>query len=174
MLFVILVGTNARNPRPAQPAPPPRTMAIMSLLKARGARSQEREVADLDAQRALKRLADAGVDADPDDAKHIEAYKALRALRGRVDAVSFRRYLDKKQSIQHHGAQEELEYWGVPRTNFPTGLPDVLKESLVSAKDLVHTECLGGQIDLVNYFVLDLETDRKKLGKNVRKLRCVV
>ena len=127
-----------------------------------------------DASKALRRYQIAGYDVAPEDEKAQSAYIQLRVGVGRVSAATFMSYFKSKQNEIETGAQTEVLYWGVPKTNFPTGLPPNLKDAEASREDLGNLTLLGGdsmQLDLDVYHIMDQCASRTDLGKNVVQLK---
>ena len=125
-----------------------------------------------EAIRSLKRFKSTGFEVNPEDQEQIQAFLVLRNSVARVSAKSFVKYLQERQTSITNVANAELEYWAVPKMNFPDGLPDPLLSAVVLAEDLAEAQLLGGTtLDHENYFVVDKMADRKDLGKNVRTLK---
>ena len=144
----------------------------MSAVKVRGDSAAHGAKVD-EAVRALKRFAKSGLtDIDPDNKDHVSSYLTLRATVGRVDGKRLSHYLANKKANIQHGAASEMEYWGVPKTNFPDGLPEDIQEALVAQEDLQEAEVLGGgTFDHELYYIIDKCVPRHRLRKNVRSLK---
>jgi len=127
-----------------------------------------------DASKALRRYQIAGYDVAPEDEKAQSAYIQLRQISCRVSAANFMSYFKSKKNEIETSAQTEVLYWGVPKTNFPTGLPPNLKDAEASREDLGNLTLLGGdsmQLDLDVYHIMDQCAPRTALGKNVVLMR---
>ena len=74
----------------------------------------------------------------------------MRALQSRVEVVNT-------------GSQFAIEYWAVPKTNFPKGLPKNIAPSEVKAGDAPPKL----NVDFDEYFVIDKQVSREVLGKKV-------
>ena len=97
-----------------------------------------------DATRALKRLTTQGYDVDPLDSEDVSAYMTLREHSSRVDGKRLLAYLASKRTDLHQGSNTIIEYWAVPKSNFPDGLPDAMAHAEVAPEDLRHAVALGG------------------------------
>ena len=127
----------------------------MSAVKVRGESAAHGAKVD-EAVRALKRFAKGGLtDIDPDNKDHVSSYLTLRATVGRVDGKRLSHYLANKKATIQHGASSEMEYWGVPKLNFPDGLPEDFQDALVAQEDLQDAEVLGGgTFDQELYYII--------------------
>ena len=70
------------------------------------------------------------------------------------------------------GAVSEEEYWCVPKTNFPNGLPDAIKEYLVDPNTFDYgsnENCSKFGSD--NFYAVDKAIPRTSLGKGVTTLK---
>ena len=77
----------------------------------------------------MKRFKTDGHPLDPDDDEHINAYRFVRKLMGRVDPKRVIAYLNKGKKKLESGAECALKYWGVPKDNFPDGFPPDIREA---------------------------------------------
>ena len=77
-----------------------------------------------DAVEALKRFKTKGHPLDPNIDEHVQAYKVVRKVMGRVDPKRVIAYWNKGKKKLEHGTECALKYWGVPKENFPEGLPE--------------------------------------------------
>ena len=81
-----------------------------------------------------------------------------------MDPNKLEKYLNTRQTNMRHGAEESLLFWGVPKSNFPEGLPDDIREALMRPEDLAEAELIGrGQVDTEIYFVVDQNVARHRL-----------
>ena len=67
-----------------------------------------------------------------------------------------------------------VEYWAVPKKNFPGGLPDRMKEAQILDEELFEMEAASGAsmtIDKSQYYILDKQIERAGLGKNVTSIK---
>jgi len=60
---------------------------------------------------------------DPDNPRHIELYQHLRNQMSRVYAKTFLLHLNGAKQETTAGSGWAIKYWGVPKQNFPDGLP---------------------------------------------------
>ena len=84
-------------------------------------------------QDALVRYMRQGFAADPTDPEHIAAYVTMRQFSHRVTGQSFMDYL---QSQSDHVCRtlsrpSAMQFWAVPKSSFPGGLPPATAEALV-------------------------------------------
>ena len=126
----------------------------------------------LAAYNALMRFRRQNVDLNELDETHINAYIALRDGAGRVDAKRILAYLKTKREQYEHGSSLAFTYWAVPKGNFPNGLPADVQECVKSGDDLAEAAVIGGgEVDYDNYFIIDQQIDRTRLGQDVRTLQ---
>ena len=62
-----------------------------------------------------------------------------------------------------------VEYWAVPKKNFPGGLPDRMKKAQILDEELFEMEAASGAsmtIDKSQYYILDKQIERVGLVKN--------
>ena len=107
---------------------------------------------------------------DPTNEEHIKAYKVLRLSSGRVDWRKLLNYINNNKQSFEHGAAELLDYWGVPKNNFPEGLPADIETKQMQGDELEEAELVGGgKVDTVNYYVaVSHLTALGKGGNNAR------
>ena len=94
----------------------------------------------------------------------------LRHQRGSVDGHSLVQFLNKTKANTNHnlGAQTELLYWGVPKTNFEGHPAAHWGKCLMTPDKLEGLELIGGQqVNWADHFVLDQEIPRLGLGLHV-------
>ena len=105
---------------------------------------------------------------NPDDKAHITAYMQLRQFTPRVTAEALLQELKENKTSVDSFASTKLACWGVPKNNFPGGLPDSIKQFELSGND-IEDMCLpgGAQLDEDNYFVVDCAAPRDRLGTKV-------
>ena len=103
---------------------------------------------------------------DPDDSDQIDAYLELRRTTRRVLPETFIAYLKKRVKTMRNGEQVSLDFWAVPKTNFPKGLPPKILDACVD-EDSEILEGLTLRVDRAKYYVIDKVIDRNQLGKGV-------
>ena len=101
-------------------------------------------------------------DVDPDDDEHLQAYMSLRSATYRVAPKAFVKYLQSRVESVHHGEKTSVEFWAVPKTNSPKGLPAKIADAVAD----------GGEVDDLSpdrarFFNINKVIPRDKLGKNV-------
>ena len=69
---------------------------------------------------------------DVNNTDHIEAYKVLRKSMGRVAPQNMEQYLKTRKPKMRHGAEDSIEFWGVPKRNFQDGLPEDIVPALMT------------------------------------------
>ena len=70
------------------------------------------------------------------------------------------------------GTVTEEEYWCVPKTNFPNGLPDAIKECVEDPNALESAQLHGNaQFDSDNFYIVDKAIPCTSLGKGVTTLK---
>ncbi len=111
-------------------------------------------------------------DLDATNPEHIEGYRIRRQTMMRVPPEKLQSYLSSRESKMGHGSQDILDYWGVPKTNFPNGLPGDIRAALVTPESLSNAEMIGkGKVDTENYYVVDQVIPRERLKAGVRIFR---
>ena len=116
------------------------------------------------------RFKNEGYDVNPHDEGHIQAYVQLRVLKGRVNGQSFASFLASKKDKIQLGGSSAVQYYGVPKTIFPGGLPEDLRFAEVPSEELVSlAKAMGStiSIDYNHYYVLDMVAQRHLLGRGV-------
>ena len=101
-------------------------------------------------------------DVEPDDTAQVQAYITLRETLKRVSPTAFMKYLQGRVKNVQHGETVSLEFWAVPKTNFPKGLPAKIADAVVDAGDAEDL-----QVDRSKFFVIDKVVAREHLGKQV-------
>ena len=101
-------------------------------------------------------------DVDPDDDEHVQAYMALRGAASWVTPKAFVKYLQSRVESVHHGEKTSVEFWAVPKTNFPKGLPAKIADAVADGGEVDDLS-----LDRARFFVIDKVIPRDKLGKNV-------
>ena len=127
-----------------------------------------------DAAQALRRYRGQGFDiCDPNDLQQCRLYLQLRGTRPRANVKQFLTFMKSAQQNITTGAKAETKYWGVPKCNFPNGLPEDIESAVVDENTLAEMEAQSGQMqmDPEFYWVVDKMIDRKLLGKNVVTLK---
>ena len=122
-----------------------------------------------DAERAIKAYEKGWPQVDHTNAEQVQAYMEMRQWSKRITGEAFVKYLQKRKVNVTTGSRNVLPYWGVPKENFPSGLPETLLASELSASESAGMELMGGaEIDTDGYFIVDQVVERKLLGKKVR------
>ena len=125
------------------------------------------------AERAIKAMADkASKDEtfvfDSENPDQVRAYMQLRLTHQRITPLQFKKTLQSSKSEVTHAGAMRCTYWGVPKSNFPNGLPDMIKQNELpddQAKDYMIMG--GGSIDTDVYYLIDCVVPRTELGRNV-------
>ena len=73
---------------------------------------------------------------DPDDPDHIQAYRDLRQQYSRVDPQKFIKFLQNRKQQIESGNLAKINFWAVPKLNFPRGLPEKIKKAEVPDDEL--------------------------------------
>ena len=118
-----------------------------------------------DVRAALHRLRREGHALDPDDATHVAAYMAIRSGLARVGLAR----VTGQKVLQYIATKDRVSGLarvglGVPKENFPSGLPDDLKE-------FVRDVDVGGELDMSSFYLLDESAPLQRLGQNVLSLK---
>ena len=133
-------------------------------IVARGGISSE----TVGAQRAIANFAKQGKEFEfnPDDKDQITAYLQLRQFNKRVTADALIWSCKNSKTSIDSSASQRLEYYGVPKTNFPNGLPARIQSSELCAAEIEEMEMMGGgDIDTDAYYIIDCQVPRSDLGK---------
>ena len=120
------------------------------------------------AQRTIAHFAKQGMDFDfnPDDKDQITAYLQLRQFSQRATADTLIWSLKNSKTSVDSSAGLRLEYYGVPKANFPNGLPARIQSSELCAADIEEMGLMaGGDIDTDAYYIIDCQVPRSDLGK---------
>ena len=120
------------------------------------------------AKRAIKNFKTKGLDFtfDPNSNAQCTEYLQLRQCNERVTAETLMWSLQNKATSVDSSVSIRFTYYGVPKANFPDGLPKSLKASELGEEDLNDLECLSGAgIDTETYYIIDCEVERSKLGQ---------
>ena len=89
-------------------------------------------------------------------------------------AESFVGWLQKSKAEMSVGSGCKWEHWCVPRTNFPTGLPDQIAQCEVRGELLAEVLLKNQSVDHEMFFVIDQQIPRDKLGQGVTVLFTVM
>ena len=146
----------------------------MSTLAKRNRSMTEPSVTMGDAAKALSRYRNKGFDMfDPQSPHQCRLYLQLRTTKARPDATTFLKFMNSSKQHLTMGARAETKYWGVPKFNFPDGLPEDIERAIVDEDKLAEVEAQGGdmKIDPNTYYVIDKIIDRQRLGMNVLTLK---
>ena len=122
------------------------------------------------AKRALREFSKKNLEFefDPQNNEHVSCYLQLRRCSPRITAESFMKFFQSQKTSVDSSAGERFEYYGVPKVNFPNGLPPEIQKSELHDEDIAGLEMLGGgNIDTDEYFIIDCEAPRSMLGKKV-------
>ncbi len=123
------------------------------------------------ATRALSAFKNKGFAVDPNNSDHIRSYLAMRNFSHRITPESFTQYLESKTTAVASTIGARIEYWAVPKTNFPDGLPPALRAAVLGPEELSTYELMsGGAVDLETVYVLDKVARRSELGMHVKTL----
>ena len=113
---------------------------------------------------ALRRFRTLGFDdIKPNDEEHLRAWLSLHATQTRVDAQMVLTFLATKVDTVDYGARTLQRFWGVPRSNFPHGLPDDLVDYHVV--DPARLQNLA--VDHSVMYVMDKSCELGRLGLGV-------
>ena len=77
-----------------------------------------------------------GFAADPTDLEHITTYVTMRQFSHRVTGQSFMDYLQSQVNGIGLGKTIFRQFWAVPESSFPGGLPPAAAEALVPDAEL--------------------------------------
>ena len=123
------------------------------------------------AQRAIKNFQHKGevdFNFDPKNAEQIKTYMHLRTFYPRITPQMLKTAMQEQKTEITQGGAMRSQYWGVPKENFPKGLPKNLKDSELPTEQLADYMVMGGaNIDTEVYYIIDCEVPRPELGKNV-------
>ena len=115
----------------------------MTTVKLRGSADLTPDNID----KVLKRYKSEGHAVDPENESHRTAYVQLRMVKERINGEAFAKFLAKKKDEIQLGGSSHVQYYGVPKTNFPGGLPEDLRSAEVPSEDLVSlAKSLGSTI----------------------------
>ena len=105
---------------------------------------------------------------DPHNQEQIRTYMQLRQINMRSTAQQLATVMKNEKTEVTQGGAMRFHYWGVPKNNFPKGLPAKLQESELPTDQVKDYMIMGGAtIDTDVYYILDCEVQRSELGKNV-------
>ena len=91
------------------------------------------KVTEDNAKRSIERFRNQGYTMlNPDNNDHVQAFLQLRAMGASIHGRTLRDFLNNRQSNVNVGRQMEVDYWAVPKNNFPGGLPDRYKDSEIN------------------------------------------
>ena len=123
------------------------------------------------AERAIKAFKErGGVDFvfDPSNKEQLCTYMQLKQVSTRVTPQALAKALTTQKTDVVQGGAMRFSYWGVPKNNFPKGLPAKLQQSELPEHEANDYMIMGGaSIDLDLYYIVDCEVQRSELGKNV-------
>ena len=116
----------------------------------------------------LRRMAEHGVDwRNP---LHVSAYLLARQQTDRPKPEQILAIAKQSQVNMSDGTRLSIEFYLVPRTNFPDRCPPWLQDFLVTEKELRETHTVPDHTDLSGVLIVDQSCDLKRLGKRVGKL----
>ena len=109
---------------------------------------------------------------DLDDKDQVLEYIQLRRIHSRINAENFMRAMKNKQTSLDSHSIHRTDVYSVPKENFPDGLPAEIQSSVLSPSEIADLQSIGGvEIDTDNFFIIDCEVERSKLGKMVSTLQ---
>ena len=110
-------------------------------------------------------------DFDPDDKEQITTYMQLRQTCARISPQQLANAMKKQTSQVVSVGTLRISYWGVPKGNFPDGLPANIAGSELTNAQVQEMELLGGaKINTDELYIVDCEVQRSILGKGVTSL----
>ena len=115
-----------------------------------------------DPARQLATWAQACPAIDPSSTEQMELFGKLRKEAGPGSRVSMKLFLARLPGIKSKldcGTSVELMAFGVPRGNFPNGLPAHLQDALLTAEELEEYELAGADqchLDRSSFFLVRL------------------
>ena len=125
---------------------------------------------------AVRALREQGHDVDENNNTHVSAYMALREAP--PHGVTGERLVERIQWLQMAASASvgervthpsRLDFWAVPRRNFPTGLPAFCRGYSCSSEDVAGCDCPNAE-----FFFIDQAIPRSVLGPDVRTCSCTV
>ena len=116
---------------------------------------------------AVRRLRLGGHDVDENNETHVQAFLALRARAPRVSGNRLAAYI--RSLDRPVGPPPRLDFWAVPRVNFPDGLPLRCLDAVVPPE---HTT--GSALSGDEYYFIDQMINRSVLGPDVMVCSCIV
>ena len=121
----------------------------LSTLAKRDRSITDSGVTMADAAKALSRYRGQGFDVcDPQSLHQCRLYLQLRTTKARPDAGTFVRFMNNSKQHLTMGARAETKYWGVPKFNFPDGLPEDIERAIVDEDTLAEMEAQGGDMKI--------------------------
>ena len=114
-----------------------------------------------DAQTRLRKWSQTSPLIDPQNAQQLELLGQMKKASGRDGRVSMKHFLSRLPGLKKHihaGASLEMLAFGVPKVNFPNGLPEKFKALELTDADLEEYELAGagqGRVDTSSLYVLD-------------------
>ena len=125
---------------------------------------------------AVRVLREQGHDVDENNNTHVSAYMALREAP--PHGVTGERLVERIQWLQTLASASvgervthpsRLDFWAVPRRNFPNGVPAICRGASCSAEDVAGCECPNAE-----FFFIDQAIPRSVLGPDVKTCSCTV
>jgi len=118
--------------------------------------------------RSLQLFKQQGFDVDPHNSDQIAAFLDLKQFCARVTPEKFVAHFASQKSSISSSAGARTEYFGVPKVNFPDGLPESIRTAEVDPTTLDFLELIGGgSVDRDLTYIVDCVAPRCQLGKNV-------
>ena len=123
----------------------------------------------LQAKRSIDLRQKKGFDLDSGNPDHVTTYLQLRKFNARVTAESLVSALRNRETTLDMSAGHRFEYYGVPKRNFPDGLPPAIMALEVKPEEIAELEQVGGgKMDSEDYYVVDCQAPRQSLWRNVK------
>ena len=122
------------------------------------------------AMRSIKAFQKSGVNFnfDPENQEQIRTYLQLKQISKRVTPGQIKAAMENQKSEVTSVGAMRFNYWGVPKSNFPDGLPAKIQASELPEDEAEDYMVMGGgTIDTSSYYIIDCEVQRSELGKNV-------
>ena len=125
---------------------------------------------------AVRVLREQGHDVDENNNTHVSAYMALREAPPHgvtgpqlVERIQWLQTLASASVGERVTHPSRLDFWAVPRRNFPTGLPAMLRRYSCSSEDVPGCDCPNAE-----FFFVDAAIPRIVLGPDVVTCSCTV
>lgn len=121
------------------------------------------------AKRSLAQFKSSGHNVDQFNGDHLKIFMQLRSFAKRVTPEMLVQAISKHKKNFEVSAGARTEYFGVPKVNFPNGLPPEIKSMEVSSEDIetIFQTC-DCSMDTANFYVIHRCASRQSLGFNVK------